>query len=182
VNRAKEGIRKEDRVVLVEGYMDVIGVYTSGVREVVASCGTALTTQQVQAMKRHSGRIVVNFDPDAAGAGATEKSLQSLLEEGMHVRVLELEGGLDPDEYCKQRGADTYRGALAEARNYFYWLGDRARSKYDMKTADGRVAASQLLLPAIHRFTDKTERSGRACDVRRYLATDSWLALESVRK
>src|SRR5438034_512476 len=112
--------------------MDVIGVYSSGVKEVVASCGTALTTQQVQTMKRHSGRIVVNFDPDAAGGAATEKSLQALLEEGMQVRVLELEGGLDPDEYCKQRGAEQYRGALAEAKNYFYWLADRARSKYEM--------------------------------------------------
>jgi DNA primase len=182
LHRAKEGIRKEDRVVLVEGYMDVIGVYTSGVREVVASCGTALTTQQVQAMKRHSGRIVVNFDPDAAGANATEKSLQALLEEGMHVRVLELEGGLDPDEYCKQRGADTYRSAVAEARNYFYWLGDRARSKYDMKTAEGRVAAFQFLLPAIHRLTDKIERSAVAGDVAEYLGVDSGLVLENFRK
>jgi DNA primase len=149
---------------------------------VVASCGTALTTQQVQAMKRHSGRIVVNFDPDAAGSAATEKSLQALLEEGMHVRVLELEGGLDPDEYCKERGADTYRGALAEAKNYFYWLGDRARSKYDMKTAEGRVAAFQFLLPSIHRLTDKIERSAVANDVAGYLGVDSGLVLENFRK
>jgi DNA primase len=182
LHRAKDGIRKEDRVVLVEGYMDVIGVYASGVREVVASCGTALTTQQVQAMKRHSGRIVVNFDPDAAGAAATEKSLQALLEEGMHVRVLELEGGLDPDEYCKERGAETYRGALADARNYFYWLGDRARAKYDMKTAEGRVAAFQFLLPAIQRLTDKIERSAVANDVAGYLGIDSGLVLENFRK
>src|SRR5262249_622779 len=134
LHRAKEGIRKEDRVVLVEGYMDVIGVYASGVKEVVASCGTALTTQQAQTMKRHSGRIVVNFDPDAAGANATEKSLQTLLEEGMRVRILELDGGLDPDEYCQQRGAETYRAALAGAQNYFYLLGDRPPSKYHSKT------------------------------------------------
>jgi len=182
LHRAKEGIRKEDRVVLVEGYMDVIGVYASGVREVVASCGTALTRQQVQAMKRHSGRIVVNFDPDAAGSNAAEKSLEALLEEGMHVRVLELEGGLDPDEYCKERGADSYRGALAEARNYFYWLGDRARSKYDMRTAEGRVAAFQFLLPAIHRLTDKIERTAIANDVAGYLGVDSGLVLENFRK
>jgi DNA primase len=182
LHRAKEGIRKEDRVVLVEGYMDVIGVYASGVKEVVASCGTALTTQQVQTMKRHSGRIVVNFDPDAAGANATEKSLQALLEEGMHVRVLELEGGLDPDEYCQERGADQYRGALTDAKNYFYWLSDRARSKYDMKTAEGRVAAFQFLLPAIHRLTDKIERSAVANDVAGYLGVDSGLVLENFRK
>jgi DNA primase len=182
LHRAKEGIRKQDRVVLVEGYMDAIGVYTAGVQEVVASCGTALTVQQVQTMKRHSGRIVVNFDPDAAGSNATEKSLQALLEEGMHVRVLELEGGLDPDEYCTQRGAGQYQAALGEAKPYFYWLADRARSRYDMKTAEGRVAAFQFLLPAIHRITDKIERTAIAGDVAGYLGVESGLVLESFRK
>jgi DNA primase len=182
LHRAKEGIRREDRVVLVEGYMDVIGVYSSGVREVVASCGTALTTQQVQTMKRHSGRIVVNFDPDAAGANATEKSLQALLEEGMHVRVLELEGGLDPDEYCKERGPETYRGALDAAQNYFHWLGDRARARFDMRSAEGRVAAFQFLLPAIHRLTDKIERSAVANDVAGYMGVEAGLILESFRR
>ena len=182
LHRAKEGIRRQDRVVLVEGYMDAIGVYTAGVQEVVASCGTALTTQQVQTMKRHSGRIVVNFDPDAAGANATEKSLQALLEEGMHVRVLELEGGLDPDEYCAQRGAGQYQAALGEAKPYFYWLADRARSRYDMRTAEGRVAAFQFLLPAIQRITDKIERTAIAGDVAGYLGVDSGLVLESFRK
>jgi DNA primase len=182
LHRAKEGIRKEDRVVLVEGYMDVIGVYSAGVREVVASCGTALTTQQVQIMKRHSGHIVVNFDPDDAGANATGKSLPILLEEGMRVRVLELEGGLDPDEYCKQQGADAYRGVLGEAKNYFYWLADRARSKYDMRTAEGRLAAFQFLLPSIQRLTDKIERSAIAGDVAGYLGVDSGLVLENFRK
>jgi DNA primase len=67
LHRAKDEIRKSGRVVLVEGYMDVIGVFSSGVKEVVATCGTSLTSQQVQAMRRFSDRIVVNFDPDAAG-------------------------------------------------------------------------------------------------------------------
>ena len=66
LHRAKEAVRKADRAVLVEGYMDVIGVYSAGVHNVVASCGTALTNTQVRALKRHSERIVVNFDPDAA--------------------------------------------------------------------------------------------------------------------
>ena len=75
MHRAKEAIRKEDRVVLVEGYMDVIGVYAAGVHEVIASCGTALTAQQIQAMRRHSMNIVVNFDPDAAGGNADADDL-----------------------------------------------------------------------------------------------------------
>src|SRR5436190_4941633 len=75
LHRAKEGIRKNDRTLLVEGYMDVIGVWAAGIREVVATCGTALTTAQIKMMKRHSPRIIVNFDPDAAGANAAERSI-----------------------------------------------------------------------------------------------------------
>ncbi len=74
-------MRKSDYAVLVEGYMDVIGVYSAGIRNVVASCGTALTNTQVRALKRHADRIVVNFDPDAAGANAAERSIQMLLDE-----------------------------------------------------------------------------------------------------
>ena len=102
--------------------------------------------------------------------------------EPMRVRILELEGGLDPDEYCKERGADQYREALGAAKNYFYWLADRARSKYDTKNAEGRVAAFQFLLPAIHRLTDKIERTAIAGDVAGYLGVDSGLILENFRK
>jgi len=182
LHRAKQGIRQADRVVLVEGYMDVIGVYASGVREVVASCGTALTSLQVQAMKRHSEKIVVNFDPDAAGANAAERSINMLLDESMHVRVVELDGGLDPDEYCKQRGAEAYRAKLDAAKNYFYWLADRARGKFDMRTAEGRVAGFQFLLPAIQRLSDKLERLAVVNDVAGYLGVDPGPVLESFRK
>src|ERR1035438_2291905 len=83
LHRAKEAIRKEDRVILVEGYMDAIGVSAAGFAAVVASCGTSLTASQVQALKRHSQRIIVNFDPDAPGANAAERSIGLLLAEGM---------------------------------------------------------------------------------------------------
>jgi DNA primase len=182
LHRAKHGIRQADRVVLVEGYMDVIGVYASGVHEVVASCGTALTSQQVQSMKRHSEKIVVNFDPDAAGANAAERSLNMLLDEGMRVRILELDGGLDPDEYCKQRGAEAYTEKLAAAKNYFYWLADRARGKFDMRTAEGRVAGFKFLLPGIQRLSDKLERLAVVNDVAGYLGVDASPVLESFRK
>jgi DNA primase len=182
LHRAKHGIRQSDRVVLVEGYMDVIGVYASGVREVVASCGTALTSHQVQAMKRHSEKIVVNFDPDAAGAQGAERSINMLLDEGMHVRVLELDGGLDPDEYCKQRGAEAYAAKLNAAKNYFYWLADRARGKFDMRSAEGRVAGFQFLLPAIQRLSDKLERLAVVNDVAGYLGVDPGPVLENFRK
>src|ERR1700722_2422487 len=182
LHRAKEGIRKADRAVLVEGYMDAIGVSAAGLREVVASCGTALTPQQVQALRRHSEKIVVNFDPDAAGANAAERSINLLLDESMKVRIVELEDGLDPDEYCKERGAEAYRGKLDKAQTYFYWLADRARAKFDLRTAEGRVAGFQYLLPAIQRLPEKIERVAVANDVAGYLGVDAGLVLENFRK
>ncbi|HVN03017.1 MAG TPA: DNA primase [Bryobacteraceae bacterium] len=182
LHRAKEGIRKADRSVLVEGYMDAIGVSAAGVREVVASCGTALTAQQVQALRRHSDKIVVNFDPDAAGANAAERSINLLLDESMHVRIVELEDGLDPDEYCKDRGADAYRAKLDKAQNYFYWLADRARARFDLRSAEGRVAGFQFLLPAIQRLPEKIERVAVANDVAGYLGVDAGLVLENFRR
>lgn len=182
LHRAKAAVRKFDRVVLVEGYMDVIGVYAGGVQEVVASCGTALTDAQVRALKRHTEHLVVNFDPDAAGANAAAKSIQLLLDEGLRVRVLELAGGLDPDEYVKDMGADAYRAALERAPRYYFWLADRARKKFDMSAAEGRMDAWKAILPQIERVHDKMERLSVAKDMAEYLRVDENLVLERFRK
>jgi len=182
LHRAKEGVRNQDRVILVEGYMDAIGVTTSGFPGVVASCGTSLTAPQVQALKRHSQKIVVNFDPDAPGANAAERSINLLLHEGMHVRIMELDGGLDPDEYCRQRGAAAYQKRLDAAKGYFYWLADRARKKYDVHTTEGVVAVLQFLLPALQRISDRLERMAVANDVAAYVGVDRGLVLDRFRK
>jgi len=182
LHRAKEAVRKDDRVILVEGYMDAIGVSAAGFRAVVASCGTALTTQQVQALKRHSQRVVVNFDPDAAGANAAERSIGILLQEGMQVRIMELDGDLDPDEYCKQRGADAYLDRLNTAKGYFFWLADRLRSQHDMHTTEGKVAVLKALLPAVHRISDALERGVIANEVAGYLGVDKGMVLDSFRR
>lgn len=183
LHRAKETVRKDGRAVLVEGYMDVIGVFSAGVRNVVASCGTALTPAQVRGIKRHSENIVVNFDPDAAGANATERSLQMLLDEGMHVRVLELETGLDPDEFIKKYGADEYAKRLGRATGYFIWLADRARRKYGSASAEARMKGYEdLLLPAIRRISDRLERAAVANEVAEYLGLERNLVLAEFRR
>jgi DNA primase len=182
LHRAKETIRKQDRVILVEGYMDAIGVTAAGVANVVASCGTSLTAQQVQAMKRHSARIAVNFDPDAPGANAAERSIGLLLEEGMQVRIVELDGGLDPDEYCRDRGAEAYQKKVDEAKGYFYWLADRARAKHDVHTSEGVVAVLNALLPAVDKIAEPLERSAIAGELADYIGVPQGMVLDSFRK
>jgi DNA primase len=182
LHRAKTPIRKLDYTILVEGYMDVIGVWAGGVQNVVASCGTALTSPQVRSLKRHSESIVVNFDPDAAGANAAERSLQMLLDESMHVRVLQLEGDLDPDEFVKQSGADAYRARLQSAPSYYMWLFHRARARFDNGTAEGRIQAFKYVTPAIDRITDKLERLAMANEAASYLGLDGRLVREQFNK
>jgi DNA primase len=172
LHRAKTALRKTEQTILVEGYMDVIGVYGAGVHNVVASCGTALTNTQVRAIKRHSERIVVNFDPDAAGTNAMERNMQMLLDEHLSVRVLDLDGELDPDEYVKQFGAQAYEAKLQQAPAYFHWLADRARKKFDMRDVEGRLQAFKFVTPAIQRISDRLERFAVANDVASYLGVD----------
>lgn len=166
LHRAKHHARKLDRMVLVEGYMDAIGLYAAGVREVAAVCGTSLSNEQVRAIKRQiahgqasSGTVILNFDPDAAGARSAEKYIGNFLTEGLRVRVLELPGGLDPDEYIQKFGVDEYAHRLSSAASFFHWLTDRARSNFDIETAEGRVDAFRSLLPYVQLISDRVERS-----------------------
>jgi DNA primase len=182
LHRAKEAMRKDDRAILVEGYMDAIGVTAAGFAPVVASCGTALTDKQVRLIKQHTQRIAVNFDPDTAGENAAERSVNMLLDEGMQVRILELDGDLDPDEYCKERGAEAYQERLEGAKGYFYWLADRARAKYDVRTSEGQVSVLKFLMPAVQRITDPMERMVIAGDVAGYLGVERGMVLDSFKK
>jgi DNA primase len=136
----------------------------------------------VQAVKRHSHRIAVNFDPDAPGANAAERSIDLLLAEGMQVRIVELDGDLDPDEYCKERGSAAYQERLDGAKGYFYWLADRARAKHDMRTSEGKVAVLNFLLPKVQSITDQLERMTIANDVAGYIGVDRGMVLDHFRK
>lgn len=182
LNRSRKAIEEEGRAVLVEGYMDAIGVWSAGVRNVAAICGTSLTALQVRSLRRHAPEVVLNLDSDRAGTAATEKHIPVLLEEGMRVRVLELGGGKDPDEFIREHGAERYREALDGARSYFHWLADRARSRFDLRRPEGRVAAFQFLLPAIQRMPDRLDRLAVAQDVAEYLRMEPDVVLEEFRK
>lgn len=182
LHRAREGARRSGRVVLVEGYMDVIGAYAAGVPEAVAPCGTALTALQVRALRRLAPLAVVNFDPDTAGANATEKSIQLLLDENFRVRVAALEGGLDPDEFVKANGAEAYRDRIANAQPYFHWLAGRARQRFDVRTSEGKVQALEFLLPRVRQVQDRVERAALANELAAVLGVEQGLLLEQFRR
>lgn len=183
LNRARQAIRQTEEVVLVEGYMDTIGLAQAGIAHVVAPCGTALSVEQTKMLKRHTDRVIVNFDPDNAGATATERSIQLLLDEAFHIRVLTLDDGLDPDEFVAAHGAEGYRRRLSSADGYFHWLANRARTRFDMRTAESRIEGFRKLLePAILRIPDRMERLAVANEIAAYLGVDADVIRERFRK
>ena len=188
LHRAKIDARKNDRMILVEGYMDVIGVYSAGIREVVASSGTALSNEQVRSIKRQvsqqhagAGQIVLNFDGDSAGMKSTEKYIGALLAEGLRVRVLEIPGGRDPDEYIRENGAEAYRKLLNQAGSYFHWLADRMRQRFDLHSAEGRADALKAMAPVLQLVTDKVERGAILSELAEYLNMDRDVVRDSLR-
>jgi DNA primase len=182
LHRAREAARRAQRVVLVEGYMDVIGAWSAGVAEACAPCGTALTAQQVKILRKFASDVVLNFDPDSAGANAAEKSIQLLLDGGFRVMVASLEGGLDPDEYVRANGADVYMKTLANAPPYYHWLANRARQKFNVQTSDGKKQALEFLLPHIRQIQDPIERAWVANELASITGVEQSLLLERFRR
>jgi DNA primase len=158
LNLAKTAIRQRGFAVMVEGYFDFAQVFQSGVQGVVASCGTALTPQQAQYLGRFTKKVVLSFDPDAAGQGAAAKSCQMLVDEGFDVNVATLPAGLDPDTFIQQQGAKAYGERLTGSQPYLEYLIDQVGARHDLRTDEGRVKFLGEMLPIAARIPDATMR------------------------
>ncbi|MFQ5927871.1 MAG: DNA primase [Terriglobia bacterium] len=182
LHRAKEAIRRAEFALLVEGYMDAIGVHTAGLANVVATCGTSLTETQARLLARFSGRVAVSYDPDSAGVAATERSLNLLLEQGLETRVVALPAGFDPDGFIREKGAEAYQAEVKGALAYIDFLVGRARAQFDLATRDGRVGALNYLLPYLARVPNKLQRAEWATEVAQRLGVEEALLREELRR
>jgi len=175
LDRAKDALRRQDFAVLVEGYMDAIAVAGAGISNVVASCGTALAESQIKLLGRFTKRVIVNYDPDAAGQAATERSLTALLELDFEVRVLALPAidnkKADPDLFIREKGADAYRQQLKDSPPYVDYLITRAR-QMDLTTGEGKRRAVNFLLPYVQRIPNRILRSEWATRIALQLRLD----------
>ena len=173
LDHAKEAIRKLDYAILVEGQMDCISVYAAGFHNVIASSGTAFTELQAKLLGRFSKNVVVNFDPDTAGARATERTLGLLVEEEFQIKVLTLETGFDPDLFIRRKGKEAYAAALKNSQRYFDYLIERARAQFPVRSAEGKVKAVNYLLPHIQRVPSRIVRDELSREIAQKLGIDS---------
>jgi DNA primase len=154
----KAQIRKVGYAVLVEGYFDFAQMFQSQAAPVVASCGTALTPQQAQLLRRFTSKVVLSFDPDAAGQGAAVRSCELLVAEGFDVNVVVLDKGEDPDTFIRKHGAEQYRERLKRSQPYLEYLLDRAAAGRDFGRDDIRRQFLEEMLAVAARIPDAAAR------------------------
>ncbi len=188
----KAELRKSGFAIVVEGYFDFAQLFQAGGLPVVATCGTALTTQQAQMLRRFAPKVIINFDPDNAGQSAAERSSELLVEAGFSVNVLRLPGGDDPDTFVQGRGRDAYLAELKRSQPYLDFLIDRAAAAHNLTRDEGRREFLQQMLgvaaripdPAMRdQFADRLAHKGRFTeDIPERAATTSAVALTETER
>jgi len=154
----KQDIRRLGYAVLVEGYFDFAQTLQAGVKPVLATCGTALTEMQARLLKRYCKKVLLSFDPDTAGQGASTRSGELLLSEGFQTNVVTLESGEDPDSFVRQHGANDYRLKLKNSQPYLEYVLDQASSGRNLsRQKDQRDFLADMLAVAA-RIPDPASR------------------------
>ena len=169
---AKQAIREKRKAIVVEGYFDHLSLYQAGVREVVATCGTALTTDQVRLLHRYAGQIYTLFDADAAGQKATVRAMDMVLPEGIPVSVIELPAGDDPDTFVKREGVAGFLGRVEKARpilDYFFRI---LLNNSQAGTIEGKSRILDELVPRLRLLEDRIQRKMYVAEIARVLSID----------
>ena len=132
LNISKKGI-KDDTLILVEGYMDLISLYQNNIENVVATLGTALTIEQAKLIRRFAKNVIISYDSDQAGQNATLRAIDILLKADIKVKILNLKDCKDPDDFIKKYGFDGYKKAIEESDYYIKFKIDLLKNKYNLK-------------------------------------------------
>lgn len=154
---AKESIRKTKFVVLVEGNLDVIASHQAGVRQVVATAGTALTEPQLKALSRFTGDIRLCFDADKAGVAATERAIPIASRVKVSLSIIDVPSGKDPDDLIRQ-DPKLWQAAIGKNQYALDWLMMRYQKVLDIESAQGKREFSDIMLPVVRGLSDDVER------------------------
>lgn len=172
IHLAKGALREQGSAIIVEGYFDHLALYQAGVRNVVATCGTALTEGHVKLLRRYAGKAYTLFDADSAGRKATVRSIDLFLTENFPAHVVELTQGEDPDSFVRKEGADAFRVRLAKARPAFDFLFRDLLGQVDAGTVEGKVKVADELAPRLAKLANPIERELYVKEIARVLGID----------
>jgi len=182
LNFAKDSIRDGDCAVIVEGYLDFILPFQSGIKNIVASQGTALTTEQARLLRRYTHDVVVLFDGDSAGELAALRSLDIFIEEEMNVRVAGLPKGVDPDSYVRAHGAQEFKAKIEKAQSLFDYKLAVLKGRFDCRDVQGKVKICASMLETINKIKNAVLRSEYIKKLSQELDVDEDALLQEVSK
>lgn len=156
LNFAKKS--EEKRLILAEGYMDVIAINQAGFENVVATLGTALTQEQARLMSQYAEEIIIAYDSDGAGQNATHKAINLLSEVGLRTKIIKMEGAKDPDEYIKKFGALRFKQLLDKSGGAIEFELEKCRAGLDIETDEGRIEYLKRCVNILADITSPIER------------------------
>lgn len=174
---SKNHIKKEGYALVVEGYLDFIIPYQAGIKNLIATLGTALTIDQAKLVKRFTNTVIMVYDPDEAGEAASLRNLDIFIMEDMNVYVAELQSGYDPDGYIRKFGAEDFIRVIKSSKNLFDYKLDKVASRFDIKSPHGKAAIANEMLPTISRITNAVLKSDLVKKLAERLSVDE----ESIR-
>lgn len=171
-----------DKLILCEGYMDVIALHVAGFTNAVATLGTAITPEQARIMSRYTKKVIISYDADEAGQKAAQKAMKLLGEVGLDVGVIKVPGAKDPDEYIKTYGKEKFAEVISASKSKFEYNMDSILSKYDINLPQDRIDALTELEKLISQVYFKAERDIYIQTVANHLKVDSKSVKEDVEK
>lgn len=179
---SNEEIRLKDLAVIVEGYFDLIFPYQAGIKNITASCGTALTQEQIRLLKRHSRNLVMVYDADNAGQMATLRSIDTLIEEGLNVMAARLPQGYDPDSFVRRFGPEGFQKLITQAKDVFDYKLEYLKEKYAPLTITNKIHAASEMLPLINKFNNAAAKSAYIKKLAEELNLDENSLLQELKK
>ncbi len=182
LNFARDAIRKTSRVIIVEGYMDVILLSQAGFENVVATSGTAFTQDQVRLLKRYCEEVYVLFDPDAAGIQATLRGLDLLMGQEMMVKVVSLPEKIDPADFVSRFGQQEFLKVIDEAKDLLDYRFNQSRRGADINTTAGKIKVLEELIPTISRIVNPVQKQDFIKKVAETLRVDEEIIFAGLKK
>ncbi len=155
---SRDDIRRKKFAILVEGYLDLIIPFQAGVRNVVASLGTALTPEQVKLLGRFARKVVVNYDGDRAGIKAAKRAIETFLAEDFEVKLLVLPEGTDPDEFIRAHGVEEYNRRRGESQSHLHFVLDQVLRDHDIRSPAGKAGAVEEALPFVRVVKNRIQK------------------------
>lgn len=182
LNFSKEHIKKEGFALIVEGYLDFIIPYQAGVKNIIATLGTSLTTDQIRLLKRYSNTVIMVYDPDEAGESASLRNLDLFISEDVNVYIAELSEGLDPDSYIRKFGAEDFLKKIKSSKNVFEYKLDKLRAKFDARSTNGKMAIIAAMLPTLSRINNAVFKSELVKKLAERLSVDEEAVRSELKK